>query len=251
MSNKTTWVVGNHAVTAVLMQNPERVLSMHVVSYDRHPELLEKANAMGISITPVDKQTLAKKTGIPNHQGIAIQVRPRKEGNEKELQSHIENLLNNGETPFILMLDQVSDPHNLGACLRTADAAGVDAVVLTKNNTSPITPVVQKVASGAAETVNIFRVSNLARAIETVQQQGVWVIGTSDKAQESLYQQKLSGSLAIVMGAEGSGLRQLTEKKCDQLVKLPMAGQVVSSLNVSVATGVCLFEVVRQKSNKG
>lgn len=248
MSKQTLWVAGNHAVMAVLKQNPERVLSMHVVNRDRHLELIERAQKLGISVTQADKPALANRTGISNHQGIAIQVKPRKEGNEKELQAHIEALLNREQTPLILMLDQVSDPHNLGACLRTADAAGVDAVVLTKSNTSPITPVVQKVASGAAETVNIFRVSNLARTIETVQQQGVWVVGTSDKAQQTLYQQKLNGALAIVMGAEGSGLRQLTEKKCDQLVSLPMAGRVVSSLNVSVATGVCLFEVVRQQN---
>jgi 23S rRNA (guanosine2251-2'-O)-methyltransferase len=150
--------------------------------------------------------------------------------------------------PLLLILDQVQDPHNFGACLRTADAAGVDAVIVAKENACPMTPVVQKVASGAAETLAIFRVSNLARTMDSLKRQGVWLLGTSDKVGNSLYQQNLDGALAIVMGAEGSGLRQLTEKKCDSLLSLPMAGSAVSSLNVSVATGVCLFEVVRQRN---
>ena len=131
--------------------------------------------------------------------------------------------------------------------MRTADAAGADAVIVAKDNASPMTPVVQKVASGAAETMPIFRVTNLARSMDALKQQGIWMIGTSDKATHSLFQESLTGALAIVMGAEGKGLRQLTEKNCDSLVSLPMAGSVVSSLNVSVAAGVCLYEVVRQR----
>ena len=250
MAANTAWVFGQHAVQAVLQVNPERAVSLSVVIKPNNPvqaELLQQVKTLGIPVHAVDKRTLAKQCGAELHQGLGLQVRPRSEGNEKDLEHLVARLRESQRPALLLILDQVQDPHNFGACLRTADAAGVDAVIVAKDNASPMTPVVQKVASGAAETLAIFRVTNLSRTMDALKQQGVWMIGTSDKVDRSLYQESLQGALAIVMGGEGKGLRQLTERKCDTLVCLPMAGTVVSSLNVSVATGVCLYEVIRQR----
>ena len=158
----------------------------------------------------------------------------------------IDQLLSQVATPLILILDGVTDPHNLGACLRSADAAGVTAVIFPKDKSADVNDVARKVASGAAETVPWVRVTNLARTIESLKQAGVWVIGTDGDAEESVYEQDLSGPCAMVLGSEGAGMRRLTRDLCDFVVKLPMAGSV-SSLNVSVAAGVCLFEAVRQR----
>jgi 23S rRNA (guanosine2251-2'-O)-methyltransferase len=151
--------------------------------------------------------------------------------------------------PLILVLDGVTDPHNLGACLRTADAAGALAVIVPKDKSATLTPVVRKVACGAAEVIPLVAVTNLARTLEKLQQRGLWVVGTAGEAEQEIYQQDLTGPLVMIMGAEGKGMRRLTREHCDFLVKLPMAGSV-SSLNVSVATGVCLFEAVRQRQAK-
>lgn len=249
MAQQSVWVVGYHAVNAVLKVNPERALSLWVTLNSKNSaqrEILSQAERLGISIQSADKRELAKRCPIEQNQGVALQAKPKQDGNEKDL-LHFVTRLSADKTPLLLILDQVQDPHNFGACLRTADAAGADAVIVAKDNASPTTPVVQKVASGAAETMPIYRVTNLARSMDNLKEQGIWIIGTSDKATHSLYQENLNGGIAIVMGAEGKGLRQLTEKKCDSLVSIPMAGSVVSSLNVSVATGVCLYEVVRQR----
>ncbi len=250
MAKQSIWVTGYHAVTALLGMSPHRALSIWVVINSRNnsqSQLLAQAKAIGLPIYPVDKRELGKKCGSEQHQGIAIEAKPKQDGSEKELEVFVEKLMAE-KSPLFLILDQVQDPHNFGACLRTADAAGADAVIVAKDNASPMTPVVQKVASGAAETMPIFRVTNLARSLQSLKQLGVWLIGTSDKASSSLYDERLTGALGLVMGAEGKGMRQLTEKKCDSLVSLPMAGSIVSSLNVSVATGVCLYEIVRQRS---
>ena len=148
---------------------------------------------------------------------------------------------------LILILDGVTDPHNLGACLRSADAAGVDFVVIPKDKNASVTPVVSKVACGAAESMPIVRVTNLARAMDVLKEQGVWIYGAAGEATESLYRLDCKSSIALVMGSEDKGLRHLTREQCDGLFSLPMLG-TVSSLNVSVATGICLFEVVRQRS---
>ena len=145
------------------------------------------------------------------------------------------------------MLDGVTDPHNLGACLRTADAAGIDAIVVPKDNSVALTPVVRKVACGAADLIPLIQVTNLARTLREIKDAGVWVVGTAGEATQSIYQCKMQGPIALVMGAEGKGMRRLTREHCDELIKLPMAGSV-SSLNVSVATGVCLYEIVRQRA---
>lgn len=158
-------------------------------------------------------------------------------------------LLAKKQNPFLLILDCVQDPHNLGACLRTADGAGVDAVIVPKDKSVDITDTVRRVACGASESVPFVRVTNLARTMEKLKEMGVWLTGTSDKSEKYLYDVDLTGSVCIVMGAEGDGLRRLTQEKCDFLVQLPMAGEV-PCLNVSVATGICLYEVVRQRQIK-
>ena len=250
MSKQLHWVLGHHAVDALLSVNPERAIALYVVLNPNNASqqaVLNKAASIGLSFTAVDKRELSKRCDSEQHQGIAVQAKPKQDGGDQELQHFVAQLMDR-KTPFLLILDQVQDPHNLGACLRTADAAGVDALIVAKDNASPVTAVVQKVASGAAETMPIYRVSNLARTMDSLKQQGIWMIGTSDKANHSLYQETLTGALALVMGSEAKGLRNLTEKKCDVLVSLPMSATVVSSLNVSVATGVCLYEVVRQRS---
>ena len=165
---------------------------------------------------------------------------------EDELFAHLERL---DHPPFVLVLDNVQDPHNLGACLRSADGAGVDAVIIPKNRSSPVTGTVSNIACGAAESIPIARVTNLARIMTELRESGIWLIGTADETEQSLYSTDLTGPLGIVMGSEGSGLRQLTRKNCDALVAIPMHGRV-ESLNVSVATGICLYEAVRQRLSK-
>lgn len=254
MSTNVCWVLGPHAISALLATNPDRALELLVVENPHNAvqaQLLSTATEMGLAVQRLDKRALTKQVGSEQHQGVALSAIAKREGDEQQLLRHIGLLADRGsnQRPLILILDQVQDPHNYGACLRTADAAGVDAVIVAKDNASPLTAVVQKVACGAVETLNLFRVTNLARCIDALKDQGVWVIGTSDRAPQSIYQADLTVPLALVMGAEGKGIRTLTEKKCDSLVNLPMASSVVTSLNVSVATGVCLYEVVRQRNN--
>lgn len=160
------------------------------------------------------------------------------------------SVLEGKPAPLVLVLDCIQDPHNLGACLRTADAAGVDVVVLPKDKSAPITDTVRRVACGAAERVPIVRVTNLARAMEKLKELGVWLVGTADEATQSVYEIDLKGPIGLVMGAEGTGMRRLTGEHCDFLAKVPMFGKV-ECLNVSVATGVCLFEAVRQRHGLG
>ncbi|MDF5490724.1 23S rRNA (guanosine(2251)-2'-O)-methyltransferase RlmB, partial [Vibrio parahaemolyticus] len=169
-------------------------------------------------------------------------VKPAKQLNEND----IDDILAKHESPLLLVLDGVTDPHNLGACLRNADAAGAAAIIVPKDRSAPMNATVSKVACGAAEVVPLIRVTNLARTMRTLQEQGIWFVGTAGEATHDIYQAKLTGPLAIVMGAEGDGMRRLTRETCDDLIKIPMAGSV-SSLNVSVASGICLFEAVRQR----
>jgi 23S rRNA (guanosine2251-2'-O)-methyltransferase len=188
------------------------------------------------------RKTLDEKAAGANHQGIMARVKPAKQLNEHDL----DDIIAQHESPLLLVLDGVTDPHNLGACLRNADAAGVAAVIVPKDRSANITATVSKVACGAAEMVPLVRVTNLARTMRTLQEQGIWFVGTAGEATHDIYQAKLTGPLAIVMGAEGDGMRRLTRETCDDLIKIPMAG-TVSSLNVSVASGICLFEAVRQR----
>ena len=212
--------------------------------------LCELSRNQGVSVLPCAKSELDAMV-IGRHQGVVAVLDPAVVAeaggmmSEADLAEHLSQVT----LPLILILDGVTDPHNLGACLRSADAAGVTAVVFPKDKSADVNDVARKVASGAAETVPWVRVTNLARTIDSLKQVGVWVIGTDGDAERTLYEQDLSGPCALVLGSEGAGMRRLTRDLCDFVVKLPMAGSV-SSLNVSVATGVCLFEAVRQRDLK-
>ena len=240
-------IYGIHAVSSFLNTAPERIIEVYVLKGREDKRLLTLLNqlqALGIAIQQMNRQTLDKKADGEVHQGVIARVQPTKELNENDL----DTVLAGKTAPFLLVLDGVTDPHNLGACLRTADAAGVDAVIVPKDKSAQLTSTARKVACGAAETMPLIRVTNLARTLRELQQQhNIWVVGTAGEATETLYQSKLNGAIALVMGAEGEGMRRLTREHCDQLISIPMAGSV-SSLNVSVATGVCLFEIVRQRS---
>lgn len=242
-------VAGLHAVESLLRKNPDQVERLYL-KQGRADKRLQKiiglAKQKNISVESVDAKTLDHEADGLRHQGV-LALRERTEAkHENDLWQFLET----SPTPaFLLVLDGVTDPHNLGACLRTADAVGVQAVIIPKDKSVGLTPVVRKVASGAAETVPLFQVTNLARALDTLKDMGVWLTGLSDKAEQTLHETDLTGPVALIMGAEGKGLRRLTEERCDYLVAIPMSGSV-SSLNVSVATGVCLYEALRQRNKK-
>lgn len=241
-------IYGIHAVQSFLANAPERVVEVFIAKGrddERLQPLLNTLREFGIGVQFVRAQTLDQKANGGVHQGIIANILPAKELNEGDL----DDLLARKSQPLLLILDGVTDPHNLGACLRTADAAGVDAVIVPKDKSAQLNAIVRKVACGAAETVPLIRVTNLARTMRELQERNVWIVGTAGEATASLYETQLTGAVALVMGAEGDGMRRLTREHCDQLVSIPMAGSV-SSLNVSVATGVCLFEMVRQRSIK-
>lgn len=243
MSNE--YIYGIHAVKAVLEKDPARFIEAFVLKGrqdDRLLPLINQLQAYGISIQQTGRKALDDKAKGANHQGIIGRVKAAKALNENDL----DTILASQTNPLLLILDGVTDPHNLGACLRNADAAGVAAVIVPKDKSAPLTATVSKVACGAAETVPLVRVTNLARTMRHLQEQNVWIVGTAGEATHDVYQSKLTGPLAIVMGAEGDGMRRLTRETCDDLIKIPMAGSV-SSLNVSVASGICLFEAVRQR----
>jgi len=233
-------IYGIHAVNSILTHSPERLIEVFVLKGredKRLQPLLNELYSLGIGVQFVNRQTLDKKADGEVHQGVIARVQAAKELNENDL----DEILANKQNPLLLVLDGVTDPHNLGACLRTADAAGAVAVIVPKDKSAQLTSIARKVACGAAETVPLIRVTNLSR-----KNHNIWVVGTAGEATETIYQSKLTGPLALVMGAEGEGMRRLTREHCDQLISIPMAGSV-SSLNVSVATGVCLFEIVRQR----
>lgn len=238
-------IYGIHAVQALLERAPERFLQVFVLKGrdDKrlHP-LIQALEAQGVVIQMASRQWLDEKSDGAVHQGIIALVRPGRQYQENDLPDLIAAV----PQPFLLILDGVTDPHNLGACLRSADAAGVDAVIVPKDRSAQLNATAKKVACGAAETVPLIRVTNLARTMRMLQQENIWIVGTAGEADHTLYQSKLAGPLALVMGAEGEGMRRLTREHCDELISIPMAGSV-SSLNVSVATGVCLFEAVRQR----
>lgn len=245
MSQKVT-VFGLHAVRSIIKNHPDRLVELYV-SKERQDEpvkaLVNQVNQLGIRPQWVPKQALDKRAEGGNHQGVVATVKSLPTLTENDLEGLLDQ---SSESPLILVLDGVTDPHNLGACLRAADAAGVTAVVVPKDKSAQITPIVRKVACGAAEVIPLVVVTNLARALRELQRLNVWVVGTAGEATQSYYQVDYRGPTAIVMGAEGKGMRRLTRETCDELVSIPLSGSV-SSLNVSVASGVCLFEVVRQR----
>ena len=236
---------GFHAVTVRLKSLPKTVIEVHVDPTRRDQRMRDfvlRAKDAGVRIVDSDDERLQKLCGSHRHQGVAARV-------EVVVQSHsLDDTLDAIEAPLLLLvLDGITDPHNLGACLRVADGAGVHAVIAPKDHAVGLNATVAKVASGAADTVPYFMVTNLARTLKELKERDVRIIGTSDEATQSLYDIDLTGPVALVLGAEGSGMRQLTSKTCDELVHIPLAG-AVESLNVSVASGVCLYEAVRQRS---
>lgn len=242
----TTPLFGIHAVQAALDYSPQKIKQAWVDQQRqdaRLTQVLDDLLALGIRPEKAERKKLDRMADGKNHQGIVVAVELPAMRSEDQLKQDVEALT---ETAFYLVLDQVQDPHNLGACLRTADAVGAHGIIVTKDNAAGITPTVCKVASGAAETVPVYQVTNLARVLRWLKEQNIWIMGTAGEAEQTIYDMKLDMPLAVVMGAEGTGMRHLTRQHCDFLVKIPMAGQV-ESLNVSVAAGVMLYEVFRQK----
>ncbi|MDE2605052.1 MAG: 23S rRNA (guanosine(2251)-2'-O)-methyltransferase RlmB [Burkholderiales bacterium] len=235
---------GFHAVGVRLRTAPKTILELYVDATRkdaRMRQFLQKAQEAGLRPIEADGLRLARLAGSAGHQGVVARVEPL------PVTTSLDDLLDGlAVPPLLLVLDGVTDPHNLGACLRVADGAGAHAVIAPKDHAVGINATVAKVASGAAETVPYFMVTNLARTLGELKERNIWCLGLSDEATQSLYQADLQGPTALVMGAEGTGLRQLTRKTCDALVSIPMLG-AVESLNVSVASGICLYEAVRQR----
>ncbi|HWJ35162.1 MAG TPA: 23S rRNA (guanosine(2251)-2'-O)-methyltransferase RlmB [Steroidobacteraceae bacterium] len=245
--HKRNFVYGLHAIGAIVERSPERLLELWMAQPRddaRARDLRERALAVGVRIQAVSGEALAKLVGDVAHQGVVAAVRPLKPWDEHDLIGNLSQI--NGD-PLLLVLDGVTDPHNLGACLRTADAAGAHAVIIPKDRSAAVDGVVRKVAAGAAEFVPVATVTNLARVLDLLKDRGIWVVGTDGEAAQTLYGADLKRPLALILGAEGSGMRRLTRERCDFVVRIPMAGQV-ESLNVSVAAGVALFEARRQRS---
>lgn len=244
---KSKLIFGFHAVTARLRHDPSSVDEIYVDAgrHDRRmQDLIRAAEAAKVRIIQAEDHRLDGMAGTRRHQGVVAKAGPL------SLARTIDELLDAIEgPPLLLLLDGVTDPHNLGACLRVADGAGAHAVIAPKDRAVGLNATVEKVASGAAETVPYITVTNLARTMRELKERDIWLIGTSDDAEKSLYEADFSGPAALVMGAEGEGMRRLTRENCDLLVRIPMQG-AVESLNVSVASGVCLYEARRQRIAK-
>ena len=249
-STKTQILFGFHAVTVRLKTAPESVQEILFDASRRDQRMrsfLDKARAAGARLVDSDDERLFKLCGTQRHQGVVARVKAMAQLHS--LDEVMEGVEASGATPLLLVLDGVTDPHNLGACLRVADGAGAHAVVAPKDHAVGLNATVAKVASGAAETVPYLMVTNLARSLGELKERDVWVVGTSDQAEKSIYDLDLNRPVALVLGAEGEGMRQLTAKTCDELVRIPMQG-AVESLNVSVAAGVCLYEALRQRQGQ-
>ena len=249
MSASTPKVLfGFHAVGVRLKTAPQSVIEIYYEPTRRDARMrqfIERAKEAGVRLIEADGLRLAKLAGSHGHQGVAARVEAVVQ--QRSLDELLDQLEADGvANPLLLVLDGVTDPHNLGACLRVADGAGAHAVIAPKDHAVGINATVAKVASGAAETVPYFMVTNLARTLTELKERNIWVIGTSGDADKTLYQVDLKGPVALVLGAEGPGMRQLTRKTCDELVGIPMQG-AVESLNVSVASAVCLYEALRQR----
>lgn len=237
-------VYGIHAVEKFVQQSSNEAIEL-LVTESRNPRLLSligQARKAQIPVNFVSRDELSKLAGSDKHQGCVLQIRVVA-GQQKSLEQCLAEL---NQDSLFLVLDGVQDPHNLGACLRSADATGVDAVIIPKDRSASLNATVRKVAAGGAESVPLIEVTNLARGLKMLKEAGVWIYGTSGDAESSLYDYDYKGPTALVMGSEGEGLRRLTAEACDHLIKLPMTG-VVESLNVSVATGVCLYEILRAR----
>jgi 23S rRNA (guanosine2251-2'-O)-methyltransferase len=244
---KAQRVFGLHAVRSLLERNPARVtllLALESRADARMEVILGLADKAGVPVRRVSRAELDQRVSGVSHQGVIAEMGSVAALSEQELPQFLHNMAG---PALLLVLDGVQDPHNLGACLRSADAAGVDAVILPKDRSAPLNAVARKVACGATDTVPVLRVTNLARTLRAIRDAGGWLYGAAGDAPQALYDVDLHGPVALVLGGEGKGLRRLTREHCDGLMAIPMAGSV-SSLNVSVAAGICLFEVRRQRS---
>jgi len=239
-------LIGIHAVSSALQQCPTQLIEVQTLGTSpstRVQKIIDLANAAGVSLSFLSKDQLDKLAAGNRHQDVIAWFNATNIYSEKQLDQVLDDA---GETPLLLILDGVQDPHNLGACLRTAEAAGAAAVIYPKDKSAAVTPVARRAAAGAAEVIPLVEVTNLARVLRQLKQRGVWLAGTTDQATTSIYNVDLKGALGLIMGSEGTGMRRLTEELCDFTFNIPMLGSV-SSLNVSVATGVCLFEALRQR----
>jgi 23S rRNA (guanosine2251-2'-O)-methyltransferase len=239
---------GIHSVESALNHDPTNILELYFESDSQNArikELSDRARDLGLKPHARPRDALDRMTGGARHQGAVARYRAPPPRAESDLSEVIEKA---GRDALLLVLDGITDPHNLGACLRSAEAAGVTAVVVPKDKAAGITPTVRRAASGAADRVAFFAVTNLARTLKAIKQQGVWLVGLDGESKQSLYSIDLKGPIAIVLGSEGEGMRRLTSESCDFLARIPMRGDV-ESLNVSVATGVVLFEALRQRAS--
>lgn len=250
--SESMWIYGIHAAQSALETHPDRIKEVVMLKGrkdNRMDRLLDAVRQKNVRFRLASREEFERiiqkqDLGEIRHQGVLLQTLAAPSLKEDDLEDLLDAL---DESPLLLVLDGVTDPHNIGACIRTCDAAGVHGLIVPKDKSGSLTPTAVKIASGAADTVPFFAVTNLARTLEKLKARGIWLYGTAGEASSSIYQTKLTGPMALVMGAEGKGLRRLTRETCDELIHIPMAGQV-SSLNVSVASGVCLFEIVRQRS---
>jgi 23S rRNA (guanosine2251-2'-O)-methyltransferase len=240
-------LIGIHPIDSALSKAPRQLKLIAVADECHNPrvlELAERARNEGVRVVSESRAVLNRRSEDQRHQDIIAEFEAANIGTEKDLDRILESI---SGTPLVLVLDGVQDPHNLGACLRTAEAVGVNLVILPKDRCAGLTPVARRSASGAAEVLPILMITNLARVLRRLKKSGIWLAGTTDKAGQGLYQSDLSGPIGLVMGSEGKGMRRLTEDLCDYHLQIPMQGSV-SSLNVSVATAVCLYEIVRQRA---
>jgi 23S rRNA (guanosine2251-2'-O)-methyltransferase len=238
-------VYGQHAARAVIERRPDALLSATVLAGPRNARLetlAERLRGLGVPLEQVSRHVLDARAQGASHQGVILEVHPLEPLSLSDFEALV---VRRARALKLLVLDQVEDPRNLGACLRTADAAGCDALVVPKARAAGLTPAAIKAAAGAAEAVPVVHVSNLVRTLKWLQDAGVWVVGTDAEAPRSLFDARLEAPLAIALGSEGRGLRRLTRETCDELVSIPLQGSV-ESLNVSVAAGIVLFEVLRQ-----
>ena len=239
-------LIGIHSVDSALSKAPQQLRLVTIAEECRNPRVQEiagRAREAGIRVITESRTMLDRRSEDQRHQDIIAEFEADNIGAEKDLDRILDGI---ESTPLLLVLDGVQDPHNLGACLRTAEATGVHLVILPKDGSAGLTPVARRSASGAAEVLPILIVTNLARVLRHLKDRGIWLAGTADSAGTGLYETDLSGPLGLVMGSEGKGMRRLTSELCDYRVRIPMQG-TVSSLNVSVATAVCLYEIVRQR----
>jgi len=245
-NDPSSLLIGIHAIDSALAKAPQQLRLITVADECRNPrvqELAGRAREAGVRVITASRAVLDRQSEEQRHQDVIAEFEANNVGGEKDLDRVLDAI---EASPLVLVLDGVQDPHNLGACLRTAEAAGVDLVILPKDGSAGLTPVARRSASGAAEVLPILVVTNLARVLRRLKERGIWLAGTTDSAGTGLYETALTGPLGLVMGSEGKGMRRLTSELCDYHLRIPMHGSV-SSLNVSVATAVCLYEIVRQR----